>query len=208
LNIGIIGAGMIGATTARLFTRAGHDVAISNTRGPDSLAGLVAELGTHAQARSAAEAASFGDVVLLAIPFGTYGTLPAEQLRGKIVVDATNYYPNRDGQLNLDNGTSSELIARHLPSTRLIKAFNTMYFQTLASGGRPDLPADERLALLVAGDDAEAKATVAHLIDEIGFTAVDTGSLREGGRRQQPGAPLYNQPTTAAAARIALETAQ
>jgi predicted dinucleotide-binding enzyme len=208
MNIGIIGAGNIGATTARLFIDAGHQVAISNARGPASLAPLVTELGPRVRAMAVEDAAAFGDLVLVAIPFGRYATLPAGRLVGKVVVDATNYYAQRDGQLDFGDLTSSELVARHLPGARLVKAFNTMYYETLATGGRPDAPQEERLALLVAGDDADAKAAVAGLIEAIGFTPVDTGPLREGGRRQQPDSPLYNRPLTAAPARELLSTGQ
>ena len=208
MNIGIIGAGMIGATAAQLFARAGHDAAIANTRGPVSLADLVAQIGPRVRATTVDEAASFGEVVLLAIPFGRYSTLPASRLAGKVVVDAMNYYPQRDGRLSLDGLTSSELVARHLAGARLVKAFNTLYFEALATGGNPSAPVDERLALFLAGDDADAKATVVRLIEEIGFAPVDTGTLREGGRRQEPGSPIYNTPLTGAAARVALDASR
>jgi predicted dinucleotide-binding enzyme len=208
MNIGIIGAGKIGATAAQLFARAGHDVAIANTRGPVSLADLVAQIGPRVRATTVDEAASFGEVVLLAIPFGRYSTLPASRLAGKVVVDAMNYYPQRDGRLSFDGLTSSELVARHLAGARLVKAFNTLYFQTLATAGNPSAPVDERLALFLAGDDADAKATVARLIEEIGFAPVDTGTLREGGRRQEPGSAIYNTPLTGAAARAALDASR
>jgi predicted dinucleotide-binding enzyme len=204
MKIGIIGAGMIGATTARLFARSEHDVAVANTRGHASLAELVREIGPRARAATVDDAAAFGEIVFLAIPFGQYGTLPAERLAGKIVVDAMNYYPQRDGELALNGLTSSELVARQLRGARLVKAFNTMYFQTLATRADPSVPLDERLALFLAGDDAAAKAEVARLIEQIGFAPVDTGSLCEGGRKQQPGTPIYNVPLTAAAARAVL----
>lgn len=204
MDIGIIGSGHIGGTAARLFARAGHRVALSNSRGPDTLAALVAEIGPNATAATVEEAASFGDVVLVAIPFGKYDTLPTGQLAGRIVVDAMNYYPRRDGQIDFGSGTSSELVARHLPGARVVKAFNTMYFERLRDGGRPDAPIDDRLALLVAGDDADAKAVVSRLIEEIGFAPVDTGTLRDGGRRQEPSAPLTNMPVTGAQARAEL----
>jgi len=204
MNIAIIGSGMIGATAAHLFARAGHDVAIANTRGPASLADLVAQIGPRARAATVDEAADWGDVVLVAIPLKGYTSLPAHKLAGKIVIDAMNYYPQRDGQLPFDGLTSSELVARRLAGARLIKAFNTLYFQTLATEGNPNAPIDERLALFIAGDDADAKATVARLIEEIGFAPVDTGALREGGRQQEPGSAIYNTPLTGAAARAAL----
>ncbi|MDP9375008.1 MAG: NAD(P)-binding domain-containing protein [Chloroflexota bacterium] len=206
MHIGIIGAGNIGTTTARLFVDAGHQVAISNSRGPESLVGLVAALGPNARAMTVDDAAAFGDVVLVAIPFGRYETLPSARLAGKIVVDAMNYYAQRDGRRDFGDRTSSELVAQHLRGARLVKAFNTMSYQTLATAGRHDGPTEERLALFVAGDDPEAKRVIARLIEALGFAPVDTGSLRDGGRRQQSGAPIYNQPLAVAQARERLAT--
>ena len=127
MNIGIIGAGNIGANAARLFAGAGHEIAISNSREPESLTALVEEMGTNARAATVEDAASFGDVVLVAIPFWRYGSLPAGPLSGKIVVDAMNYYEGRDGQIDFGDLTSSEMVARRLPDARVVKAFNTMY---------------------------------------------------------------------------------
>ena len=189
MNIGIIGSGKIGATTAKLFTDAGHEVAISNSRGPESLASLVEEIGARARAATVQEAADFGEVVLVAIPFYAYEALPTDRLSGKVVVDATNYYSQRDGEMDLGGLSSSEAIARHLSGSRVVKAFNTMNSGTLATGGDPS--DNVRLVLFVAGDDEEAKAVVSRLIEEIGFAAVDTGSLHES-RRQEPGSPIYN----------------
>ncbi|MGA9523875.1 MAG: NADPH-dependent F420 reductase [Myxococcaceae bacterium] len=194
MKIGIIGSGMIGSTAARLFVKAGHDVAISNSRGPDSLRELVAELGPKAHAATVKEAAEFGELVLLAIPYKACPFLPPKELAGKIVIDATNYYAQRDGEIDFGGRTSSELLARHIPGARVVKAFNTMYFKTLGAEAHPDTPMNERLVLFVAGDDAEARRTVARLIEEIGFAPVETGSLAEGGRRQQPGSSIYNHP--------------
>lgn len=206
MKIAVIGAGMIGGTAARLFTRAGHQVALSNSRGPASLQALVDEIGPNAQAMTPSDAAAWCDVVVLAIPMKAYTALPAPQLAGKVVIDTMNYYPQRDGALPLDGLTSSELVARHLAGARVVKAFNTMYFQTLATQGKPNAPTGERLALFLAGDDADAKATVAHLIEEIGFAPVETGTLHEGGKRQEPGSPIYNRPMTGAAARAVLDS--
>lgn len=194
MNIGIIGSGNIGATAARLFVGAGHPVAIANSRGPESLGGLLAELGPGAQARTPAEAAQFGEIVLVAIPFGRYRELPAAELKGRIVVDAMNYYPGRDGEIDFGGRTSSELVAEALPGARLVKAFNTMNSGNLGLEATEDV--ERRLAIFLAGDDAEAKAAVAELIREIGFAPYDTGSLAEGGRLQQPGSPIYNVPLT------------
>jgi 8-hydroxy-5-deazaflavin:NADPH oxidoreductase len=191
--IGIIGSGKIGATAARLFVDAGHEVAIANSRGPESLAEFVGELGESAQAATVDEAAEFGEVVLVAVSFGRHRELPAAALAGKIVIDANNYYPGRDGtfaELDDDSTTSSELLAAHLPEATVIKALNTMRWEVLRDRGNPDA-GDERLVLFVAGDDHAAKHKVSGLIEEIGFAPVDTGNLAEGGRRQQPGAPIY-----------------
>ncbi len=118
MNIGIIGAGNIGASAARLFADAGHAVAISNSRGPEPLASLVEEIGPNACAATVEDAATFGEVVLVAIPFWRYESLPAGPLSGKIVVDAMNYYAGRDGQMDFGDLTSSELLARRLPDAR------------------------------------------------------------------------------------------
>ncbi|MBA4115320.1 MAG: NAD(P)-binding domain-containing protein [Rubrobacter sp.] len=192
MNIGIIGAGNIGANAARLFADARHRVAISNSRGPESLSSLVEEIGANASAVSVEEAAGFGEVVLVAIPFGRYETLPAAALADKLVIDATNYYPGRDGQLDLGGRTSSEVMSGHLPLARVVKAFNTMYYETLRTRGSQSY--EDRLVLFVAGDDVEAKAVVSGLVDEIGFAPVDTGSLRDGGGKQELGSPIYNEP--------------
>jgi predicted dinucleotide-binding enzyme len=205
VRIGIIGSGNIGATAAQLFARAGHDVAISNSRGPQTLQELVDDIGPNVRAVTVEEAAEFGEVVLEAIPFGRYKELPVEHLAGKVVVDTANYYPQRDGEIDLSGLTSSEEIARYLgPDVRLVKAFNTMYYETLASEGHPEASLEERLALFVAGDDEEAKAVVSRLIEEIGFAPVDTGFLGEGGSKQQPGSAIYNEPMTPSRAREAL----
>lgn len=193
MRIGIIGSGNIGYTLAKHFVAAGHDVAISNSRGPDSLTALVADLGPNARAATVTEAAAFGDLVIEAIPFGAYETLPADALAGKIVVSASNYYPDRDGEIDFDGRTQTGLVAAHLAESRVVKAFNTMYYETLRDEARPETPLDERLALFVAGDDDEAKGVVADLIEEIGFAPVDAGTLDES-YLIQPGSPVYNEP--------------
>jgi predicted dinucleotide-binding enzyme len=198
MKIGIIGAGYIGSTAAKLFAQAGHEVAISNSRGAETLANVAAETG--AAAMNLEDAARFGEVVLVAIPLGKYQTLPAEAFAGKIVVDANNYYPERDGQITeLDENsmTSSELVAAHLKGSRIVKAFNTIYYVHLAEQGDTNLPLEDRRAIFVAGDDAEAKKMVSALIEEIGFAPVDTGNLRDGGLTQEPGTAVYNRELTA-----------
>lgn len=200
MKIGIIGSGNIGANAARLFVRAGHEVALSNSRGGEGLESLVAELGTGARATTIEEAARFGEVVLIAIPLGKFRTLPADAFYGKIVIDAGNYYPQRDGQIaELDNGqtTSSEMMSAHLKGARLVKGFNTIYYVHLAEQGDLSLPLEDRRVIFIAGDDSGAKEMVAKLIEEIGFAAVDTGFLHEGGKSQQPDSPVYNKTLTA-----------
>lgn len=200
MKIGIIGAGNIGATAAKLFTKAGHEVAISNSRGPESLRDVVAELGDLAQASTVEDAAKFGDVVLVSIPLGKYKSLPPAPFYGKVVIDSNNYYPDRDGHFAaLDRGetTSSELLAEHLPGARIVKGFNTIWSEHLKAQGDTRLPLEDRRAIFIAGDDSEAKEIVAKLIEDIGFAAVDMGFLHEGGERQQPGTAVYNRNVTA-----------
>ena len=199
MKIGIIGSGNIGATSARLFVSAGHEVALSNSRNGEGLEALVAELGSKAKGATIEEAANFGDVILIAIPFGKFSSLPADAFKGKIVIDAGNYYPERDGNFaELVGGqtTSSEMMSAHLKEARLVKGFNTIWFEHLATRGNRGLPLEDRRAIFIASDDSQAKETVARLIEEIGFAAVDTGFLHEGGRRQQPGTAVYNKELT------------
>jgi predicted dinucleotide-binding enzyme len=200
MKIGIIGTGNIGATAARLFVRAGHEVALANSRGGHGLEDLAAELGSRAHAATIEDAAGFGDVILIAIPFGKFKSIPAGAFKGKVVIDAGNYYPERDGkftELDTDEATSSEMMSSHLKEARLVKGFNTIYFKHLATQGDRGRPLEERRAIFIAGDDSEAKEVVARLIEEIGFAAVDSGFLNEGGRRQQPGTAVYNKDVTA-----------
>jgi 8-hydroxy-5-deazaflavin:NADPH oxidoreductase len=191
-TIGLIGSGNIGSTLARLAVDHGHRVVLSNSRGPETLGALVAELGPNARADTAEGAAAAGDVVVVTIPLGNYRQVPVEPLRGKVVVDTNNYYPQRDGQvpeLDDESTTSSELLQAHLPGSRVVKAFNHVMAGHLATQGEP-AGTPGRRALAVAGDDAEAKATVASLIDEFGFDVVDLGPLAEGWR-VQPDTPGY-----------------
>lgn len=203
MNIGVIGSGNIGANAARLFARAGHEVAVSNSRGPGTLRDVVGEIGPNVRAATVEEAADFGEVVMEAIPFGRYGELPAEQLAGKILITASNYGPGRDGEVEHDGLASSELVQRHLPGARVVKAFNTIYYERLRDNGRPGAPLEERETIPVSGDDGEAKALVSGLIEEIGFVPVDAGTLAES-RRQEPGSPVYNVPMAPAEARETL----
>jgi predicted dinucleotide-binding enzyme len=202
MKIGIIGSGKIGGTAAKLFLDAGHEVAISNSRGPQSLQLFVDSLGPGAKAMTVEDSIAFGDIILLAMPWRKreeLRSLPSELFKNKIVIDAINPYSENFEVIDLENRTSSEEIAKQVRSIHLVKAFNTLYYETLRDGGRP--AGEDRLVLFIAGDDIHAKAKVSKLIEDIGFVAVDTGSLREGGRKQQPGSPLYNNPMTMETAR-------
>jgi hypothetical protein len=205
MNIGIIGAGRIGQAVATRLVTAGHHVMLSNSRGPETLAELEQSLGQEAVAGTVEDAARFGEVVVVAIPLARIDTLPAAALDGKVVIDANNYYPQRDGQIaELDSGElgSSELLARTLPGARVVKAFNTIHYQRLVSEARPhDTPG--RLAIPLAGDDAATKELVSSLIDDMGFDPVDAGNLAAG-RNQQPDTPAYNNPVGAAGLRQVL----
>jgi 8-hydroxy-5-deazaflavin:NADPH oxidoreductase len=197
MKIGIIGSGNIGGTAAQLFADAGHQVAISNSRGPQSLRDFEKSGGSNIKAMTIEEAIAFGDVILLAIPWIKRQELPSSGLLdGKIVIDAMNPYSENFEVINLEPSSSSEEVAKQLKGARIVKAFNTMYYQHLKTKGNTKLPKEDRTVLFLAGDDAQAKSIVSKLIDEIGFTPVDTGSLREGGRKQQPGSEIYNNPMT------------
>jgi predicted dinucleotide-binding enzyme len=186
-TIGLIGAGQIGSQIARLAVASGYRVVISNSRGPETLSTLVAELGPNARAATAMEAAKAGDIAVVTVPLKNYRQVPVEPLAGKIVIDTNNYYPQRDGHIpDLDNEstTTSELLQAHLPTSKVVKAFNHIYAAQLTIDGRP-AGTKNRRALVIAGDDLAAKATVTHLLDQFGFDTVDAGPLKEGWRIQR-----------------------
>ncbi|MEV4507454.1 NAD(P)-binding domain-containing protein [Dactylosporangium sp. NPDC049525] len=194
-TIGFVGSGHIGGTVARLAVAAGYDVVLSNSRGPETLQDLVAELGPRARAASAADAAAAGDIVVVSVPFKAYAAVPAEPLSGKVVIDTNNYYPQRDGNYaELDDAsvTSSEVLQRHLDGASVVKVFNNIFFKHLGSLTRPT-GAGDRTALPIAGDDAAAKATVTEFLDAIGYDTVDVGSLADSWRFQ-PDTPVYGSP--------------
>jgi predicted dinucleotide-binding enzyme len=195
MRIGIIGAGHIGGTLAKLFVDAGHEVAVSNSRGPETLASLVEQLGNGARATTVEEAARFGEIVVVSVPFGHYRELPPEAVAGKVVIDTNNYYPQRDGhfeELDSDRTTSSELLQAHLSDARVVKGFNAIVWTRLRDDGRPSGDG-ERFGIPISGDDDEAKQTVTQLMDQIGFDAVDAGTLAAGGRKHQPGGAGYTE---------------
>ncbi len=186
-TIGIIGTGKIGSQLARLAVKNGYSVVLSNSRGPETLKDLLAELGPRDRAASPAEAGATGDIVVVSVPLKAYRDIPAEPLAGKVVIDTCNYYPERDGHIaELDNETltTSELLANVLPRSQVVKAFNHIYAAALTTDGQPS-GGKNRRALAIAGDDPRAKAMVAALIDKFGFDVVDMGTLKESWRIQR-----------------------
>ncbi len=186
-TIGLIGSGLIGSTVARLALAAGYEVVLSNSRDPHTLGDLVADLGLGARAGTPTEAAQAADIAVVTIPLRAYRDVPAAPLAGKVVIDTNNYYPERDGhiaELDDEATTSSELLQAHLPGSKVVKAFNNIWYQALGALARPRGAAD-RSALAIAGDDAAAKAAVDEFLDRIGYDAVDVGPLAEGWRYQR-----------------------
>ena len=186
-TIGIIGAGHIGSALARAFSGLGYDVVIANSRGPESLAGLVTELGPKVTAAAAADAAAAGDIAVVTVPLKALKDVPVQPLAGKIVLDTNNYYFERDGHIDaLDRGeaTTSGLLQEHLPTSRVVKAFNHLYASDINTGG---LPAGDpqRRALGTASDDPEAIELVTGLYDALGFDTVSAGPLSESWRLER-----------------------
>ena len=193
MKIGTIGAGNVARAVAAVAIKHGHEAMLSNSRGADTLLSPTSTLGC--KAGSPREAAEFGDIVLVAIPLNAYQQIPVAPLEGKIVLDANNYYPERDGhigELDRDEITTSELLARHLPKSRIVKVFNAIQAGQIESDGRP-AGARDRRALPIAGDYAAAKIVVADLLNQFGFDVVDAGPLVEG-RRFQRDTPAYGVP--------------
>jgi predicted dinucleotide-binding enzyme len=206
MKIGIVGAGMIARAVAAVAIKHGHEVMVSNTRGRDTMFSLIRTLGC--EAGTPEEAAAFGEVVLIAIPLKNYKSVPLTPLEGKIVLDANNYYPERDGhidELDRNETTTSELLGRHLPKAKIVKAFNAITAAQIESDGRPKGSSDRR-ALPIAGDDPTAKKIVADVLDQFGFDVVDAGLLAEGWRFQKD-TPAYCVPLNSAKLGEALRAA-
>jgi predicted dinucleotide-binding enzyme len=189
MRIGIVGAGELGTTLAELWARAGHQVAVGDDRGPDA---------------SAEEAARLGDLVVLAVPFAPEALPPASSVAGKVVIDAMNALTENGEEMDLEGRASSEIVAERLPDARIVKAFNTIEPTVLRQEQRLSVPRERRYVVFLAGDDGLAKARVSALIEEIGFTPMDTGSLAWGGHRQAPGSDIFNHPMLPADAQRAL----
>ena len=197
MDIAVIGAGKIGGAIGMRMAGAGHDVAIANSRGPETLTERAKEIGAHAA--SAADAVRGAEVVFLAVPYAAVDETAeaAGPWDGKLVVDVTNYYEGRDGaELAPGDESSSVIVAGKLPGARVVKAFNTILWKRLES--------EAGLAIFYAADDDAAGETVAQLIREAGFAPVKSGGLREGGRRQEPGSDIYNKPLSEDEARTAI----
>jgi predicted dinucleotide-binding enzyme len=191
-TIGIIGSGHVGSNLAMAAIAHGYDVVLSNTQGPDSLAGLVKELGPHASAATPAEAAGACDFAIVAIPLTTIGQVPAEPLAGKVVISTINYFPQRYGHVpDIDNGTTTApgLLQEHLPQSRVVRAFSMINAAEMSGDGHPP-GHPRRRALALAGDDPAAKRLVAGLYEEFGFDAVDIGGLDESWR-VEAGEPAF-----------------
>jgi len=190
MKIGIIGAGFVGRAIAKLAIQAGHQVMLSNSRDPRTLFSLKPMIGC--ETGTAAEAARFGQVVVIAVPLTALEQLPAAELQGKTVLDAVNYYPERDGEIEeLLTGriSTSERLARLLPNSRITKAFNAIRMTDLETQGVPAGDAHRR-AIPLAGDDREGKAIAMALYEAFGFDAVDAGALAEGWRFERA-TPAY-----------------
>ncbi|PZF67698.1 NADP oxidoreductase [Curtobacterium sp. MCPF17_047] len=190
-TLGIIGAGNVGAQIARRAVQIGLDVVLANSRGPETLEELIAELAPSAGAATVSDAARAGDVVVVAIPVSGYRDLPAEAFVGKTVIDTGNYYPEYSGRVDeLEQPsapTTSELLQHFLPGATVVKALNNLGSADVTTDGSPAGTPDRR-SLAIAGDDADAKASVTSLLDRFGFDVVDAGPLSEGWRseRDQP----------------------
>ncbi|MFM0302187.1 NADPH-dependent F420 reductase [Paraburkholderia sediminicola] len=190
MKIGILGAGFLGRAMATVAKNHGHEVMISNSRDPRTLISTAAVLGCALG--TAEEAAKFGDVVVVTVPFSNIDALPAAALDGKIVIDTCNYYPDRDGQieaLNSRSTTTSQMLAAALPGAKVVKAFNAILAKDLETDGKPAGAANRR-ALPIASDNAQAKHVVTGLLDQFGFDPVDAGALADSWRFERA-KPVY-----------------
>lgn len=213
VTIGLIGSGNIGSTVARLAVAAGYDVVLSNSRGPETLADLVAELGPRARAATATDAATAGDLVVVTIPLHAYRQVPVEPLRGKIVIDTNNYYPEglmqggvqirepdeHIAELDDESTTTSEMLQAHLPESFVVKGFNNIIYPHLADLARP-VGDPDRSALVIAGNDERAKQVVAEFLSAVGYDTLDAGPLSEAG--VSSGTPLPTSRRTSTPSRV------
>ena len=183
-TIGIIGAGNIGSQVARKAIESGYDVVISNSRGPETLADLVAELGPRATAGTSTQAAQAADVAVVTVPLKAYANVPVQPLAGKIVIDTNNYYFERDGRIEaLENGetTVTGMLQEHLPTSRVAKGFNHITADDITADAFPTGDPARR-ALATSSDFADASDFVTKLYDEFGFDTVNIGPLEQSWR--------------------------
>lgn len=206
MRIGIVGAGALGSSLAELWTDAGHQLAIGDPGGSDSTSALAERLGPSVRATDVEEAARFGDIVILTGPFGRADAMPpASTVAGKIVVDAMNAVTEAGEEMDLGARASSAIVAESLPDARIVKALNTLEGETLLAESRRSTPREKRFAIFLAGDDSRAKERVSTLIEEIGFTPIDAGSLALGGRNLEPRSQVFGRPLLPAEARRLLQ---
>jgi 8-hydroxy-5-deazaflavin:NADPH oxidoreductase len=197
MKLSIIGSGHIGGTLARLFVKAGHEVALVNSRGPSSLKSFADELGPDLHpVKNIEEAIAYSDVIILSIHWRVIDSLPVFNAQGKIIVDTTNPYKGDGSFYDLGDDIPSTKVMKHFTGGVIVKAFNTIWFRHLAENGRKDLSVAERRVIPLAGDDSGAKSRIAGLIGEIGFGPLDTGSLKTGTSLQNVQGLLYNKELT------------
>jgi len=196
MKIAIIGAGNIGGNLARLLVKAGYEVAIANSRGPETLGELAKELGSNLHPMDINGVLKFSDLVILSIHWRSLDSLPVYEVSGKIIVDTTNPYKADGTFYDLGNDIPSLKVADHFKGAKIVKAFNTIWYKHLAESGNSSLPVAKRRVIPVAGDDPKAKSKVSKIIEDIGFGSLDTGSLKEGTQFQNVQGILYNKELT------------
>lgn len=207
-TLGLIGAGQIGGQLARVAIPLGYDVVIGNSRSPETLAELVAELGPKAKAAWAADAAAAADVAIISIPLKNIWQVAAEPLAGKIVLETNNYYPARDGRIaaiDEERATTTGLLQEHLPTSRVVKTFNHIFWRHITEQAEPTGTEDRR-ALAIASDHQDALDWAASFIDQLGFDTVNVGSVAESWRIERD-TPGYGPRLTASELESALAAA-
>lgn len=205
-KVGIIGAGFIGQACARLFLQAGYDVMLSNSRDKNTLYSVASSISC--KIGDLQDAIAFSDIIILAIPFINYTSLPADLLSHKIVLDATNYYPDRDGnieQLDQYQTTTSEMVANHLKQSRIVKIFNATLAKDIMKDAKPN-ETQGRRAIPIASNDEQAKQIVIALLNQVGFDHVDIGELANGWKFERA-KPAYCIPLNVENLSIAIKQA-